>query len=186
MVNLDIGFFSDFVSENLGNEDYIFSTFERKTELNSEILHYSNISIIKKGLVVTYLLDEQGNEIILDFKSENQVLRPAVEMDQKKIGILKARCLKDTEIYTLKRELFCSHLSDAQVSNYYYRLLDSDITSTYSQIKLLKISNLELRYKTFLSEYQHANNYITDRQIANYLGIHYTSLARMKKKLISS
>jgi CRP-like cAMP-binding protein len=62
--------------------------------------------------------------------------------------------------------------------------LEEDIGSTYRQLRLLKEADVEKRYQIFLKEYKHVYNEISDRMIASFLGVHYTTLSRVKARLL--
>ena len=102
-----------------------------------------------------------------------QLLRPAINIDSHKVGQLKACCLADTELLLIDRKSICACT------------FEEELGTTYLQLKLLKEANLVKRYQIFLKEYKHIYNYVTDRMVANYLGVHHTTLSRIKRKAFS-
>ena len=54
----------------------------------------------------------------------------------------------------------------------------------YEQLLKLKDATLEHRYKFFLERYSKIYNRVSDRMIASFLGVHHTSLSRVKTKSI--
>ncbi len=160
--------------------------FEKDETLPETIINHKIISIIEKGIVVIFWEDESKIKTIVDFKCEGEVLRPAIEVSSKKTGRFHAQSLTNSEITSIDRDFFCScSIKKDEISDFYYGLLTEDISSTYRQLKLLKEADLEKRYETFLKEYKHVYNIISDRMIANFLGVHYTTLSRVKARLIN-
>lgn len=154
-------------------------------ELPDEYLHHQNITIIISGLIFLYWKDEDGEKTIIDFKRKGDVLRPAVEIETEKIGIMRGITMQETKFVMLDKNFFCScALAKDEISTFYYKLLEKDISSTYRQLKLHKETSLEKRYETFLRENKDIYNDVTDRMIANYLGVHYTTLSRLKSKML--
>jgi len=170
---------------------YPFETNLRNTfltkdnELPDEYLYTQNITLITSGLIMLYWEDEDGIKTIIDFRRNGEVLRPAVDLADERLGIMRGVTMKDTKFIMLDKDFFCScSLANKEVSTFYYELLTKDISSTYRQLKLHKETNLEKRYGTFLNEYSEIYNDITDRMVANYLGVHFTTLSRLKSKML--
>ena len=161
--------------------------FEKNEVIPQDMINPERFPLVKSGLVVLYWKSENGEKIIVDFKSDGQLLRPGIEVDSQKTGKLHAICLKDTEMTFIQRNFLCESSSNNKlISDFYYSLLEEELSSTYIQLKLLKEANLEKRYLIFLNEYKHIYNEISDRMIANYLGVHYTTLSRVKAKILES
>lgn len=139
-----------------------------------------------KGIVILYWKDDNNNSIIIDFKTIGQVLRPGIQINENKIGKMYAVAHTDIDLIILDSKFMCScSFENKDISDFYYGALTRDLNFTYLQLKLLKESDLEKRYEIFLEEYKSIYNDITDRMIASYLGVHYTTLARLKAKLLS-
>lgn len=175
--------FKDFDFEN-NSKRYRFI----KNELLPEELNdHENISYITKGIVVLYWKNENRTKTIVDFKGAGEVLRPAVEVSEKRVGKIYFQAFTDTEILMMGRVFLCSCASESSLaSDFFFGILRDDISSTYRQLRLLKEANLEKRYEMFLEEYRHIYNKISDRMIANYLGVHFTTLSRMKMRIFNS
>ncbi len=175
------------IFNGLGLEDHSgYLTFEKDKILAEEAMNHKNVALILKGVVILFFENTDGTKTIIDFKSVGEVLRPAVELSEKKTGKLFAIAHSDTHIKIMNREFLCScSLKSESVSTFYYGILMNDISSTYRQLKLLKEADLGKRYLIFLEEYKHIYNEISDRMIANYLGVHFTTLSRVKAKILA-
>ncbi len=173
-----------FLGEDLRSNSAV-NQFKKDEFLAEEIIGSENISIINCGVIVLFWKNENNTKIIIDFKSAGEVLRPAIEISKEKAGKFYAQALTDSKITSVKRDFFCTcSIRNEQVSNLYYGVLTKDISSTYRQLKLLKEADLEKRYEIFLKEYKHVYNQISDRMIASFLGVHYTTLSRVKTRLL--
>lgn len=177
-----VNIFNGFELDN--NSDY--KSFERDKILPEAVMDHKNVAIIENGIVMLFYKNADGTQTIIDFKSTGEVLRPAVELLENKTGKLYALAYTNTQIKMLNREFLCScTFKSTMISDFYYGLLKEDISSTYRQLKLLKEADLGKRYLIFLEEYKHIYNEISDRMIANYLGVHFTTLSRVKARLLN-
>ena len=151
-----------------------------------ECFHEDRIALITRGAVMVYWKDENKEKLILDFKKEDEILRPAIVLDTTFTGEIYGKALTDVEIKLADRLYFCSIAGiDDKIGNLYYKLLGNDISSSHRQLKLLKNTNIEERYLCFLQWYKDVYNELTDRMVANFLGIHYTTLSRVKARILA-
>lgn len=161
------------------------TSFRKDEFLTEEVMLHKNVSLITSGIVILFWKKEDGTRTIIDFKSTGDVLRPAVEVSENKIGKIYAQAHTDVEVTLLDRKFLCSCTTESvPITDFFLGVLINDISSTYRQLKLLKVADLKERYLTFLDEYKHIYNEITDRMIASYLGVHYTTLSRVKAKIL--
>lgn len=152
--------------------------------ISSNITDHKNVCIVALGIVVSFWENEDGTRTILNFKTPGEVLRPAIEVSEHVTGEICSIAYTDVDIIILDRKyLSACSLKSKLVSTFFYDLLTNDINSTYRQLKLLKQADLRKRYELFLDEYKHISNRISDRMIASYLGVHYTTLSRLKSKI---
>ena len=158
---------------------------KKEEQLPELIISDEKISIMIRGIVVLFWQDENGTKTIIDFKSAGEVLRPAIEIKKEKAGKFYAKALIDSEIISLNRHFFCEcSISNKKIADLYYGVLTHDISSTYWQLKLLKEADIEKRYETFLKKYKNIYNQVSDRMIASFLGVHYTTLSRVKHRIL--
>ncbi len=176
--------YSIFEGLDLAQNSTVFE-LDKNTELDEIILSHNKFSLILDGLIILYWIDKKGNKIIIDFKRNGDILRPAIDIAFKQEGKIYAKALNQTKLISLNREFVCKNtFTSDDISDFYYSLLTKDISSTYQQLQLLKEANIEKRYENFLNEYRDIYNLISDRMIASFLGVHYTTLARMKPRLL--
>ena len=159
--------------------------FKKDENLPDSILRPENFTILAEGVILLYWLEDNNNKILFDFKRKGEALRPVIEIDKEKCGKIYAKCLTPVSLLSFERDRLCTcTFDDIDIANFYYGLLTQDLSSTYQQLKLLKEASIEKRYESFLREFGDIHNLISDRMIANYLGVHYTTLARMKVRLL--
>lgn len=174
-----------FKGHDLLNNSRVFQ-FLKSNYLPAPVINFHSFSLIKKGVIVLFWVNQNGSKTIIDFKKPGEVLRPAIGICTKKTGEIKAKTLLDTEIISIDRDYLCACIfKEDKIYDFYHQLLSDDISSTYRQLKLLKEVDIEKRYEIFLEEYKDIYNEVSDRMIANFLGVHYVTLSRMKSRLLS-
>lgn len=174
--------FEIFAGYDLKDVSQSFS-FQKDEHLDGIIADHQSFSIVLSGIVILFWENEDGNRTIIDFRSAGEILRPVIEITERVVGKIYALAYTSVEVMVLDRKFMCEcALENDEIDSYFYANLTNDINSTFQQLKLLKVANLEKRYEIFLNKYQHIYNEISDEMIANYLGVHYTTLSRMKAR----
>lgn len=160
-------------------------TFKKGEQIPDKYLGPEAVSYIKSGIVILYWNTDKEKRIIVDFKSDSQLLKGILPVHYQKVGKLNARCLNTTKLFFIPRDVILNCFADnVSITQYFLPMLEEQNRHIYTQLKFLKTADLEERYLIFLKEYKHIYNQISDRMIASYLGVHYTSLSRIKAKLI--
>ncbi|MCV6629653.1 MAG: hypothetical protein OIF50_07325 [Flavobacteriaceae bacterium] len=162
-------------------------TFKKGTDISESIDTQQHITFITKGIVLVYRLQESGNISIIDIKSSGQILQPTIDISLEDKESTHFKAYSQTEICAFNRkQLFFNQKpackKDKVVSNFLIRIIENDIKSIYRQLEFIKESSLEKRYQMFLERYGNIYNDISDRLIASFLGVHFTTLSRMKTR----
>ena len=159
-------------------------TVRKKTLLLSqgEICKYE--SYIVKGCVKKYYIDENGDEVILQFAVEDWWMSDISSFSEQKPSNLFIEKLEDTELlmidYESKEYLYqqIPHLERVfrLMLQRAYAVLESRFYAAVSH-------TAEERYLDFIKRYPTIPQRVPQTQIASYLGITPESLSRIKSNL---
>lgn len=178
-----------FLEHNLDKES-IIQKHKKGTEITELLRQEDHIYFITKGIVLVYRLQESGNISIIDFKSAGQILKPTIDIAEEDRGKIQYKAYQDSVIFAFNRsQLFFNKnyasKKDMLVSKFLTRIIENDIISIYRQLELFKETSLEKRYAMFIEMYSKIYNHISDRLISSFLGVHFTTLSRMKARYLS-
>ncbi len=175
-----IELFNDF--EFNGNSEVL--SLKKDDVVDRNLLDPSNLVIIQKGIILLYWENIDNERTIIDFKSSGGWLYSSTYM-KVEVGELNNVCLVDTELMVIGKKFMCDcAFHSREISELYGCLFSDDINATYNQLKLLKEVNLEKRYLAFMKDYKDIYNHISDKMISSFLGVHPTTLSRIKRKLL--
>ena len=140
---------------------------------------------IVKGCVKKYYIDENGDQVILQFAVEDWWISDIGSFSEQRPSNLFIEAFEDTELLTIdfdsKQKLFTEIPNLERVFRIMvqraYSVLESRFYATVSH-------SAESRYLEFLSKYPTIPQRVPQQQIASYLGITPESLSRIKKRLL--
>lgn len=158
--------------------------FKKKTLLLSqgEICKFE--AYIIKGCVKKYYIDQNGDEVILQFAVEDWWISDIGSFSEQKPSNLFIETLEDTEVliidYESKQQLFQEIPKLERVFRIMmqraYSVLENRFYATVAH-------SAEARYLEFLDKYPNIPQRVPQQQIASYLGITPESLSRIKSNL---
>ena len=158
-----------------------YKVFKKKSLLlqQGEICKFE--AYIIKGCVKKYYLDQDGNEVILQFAVEDWWVSDIGSFYEQKPSNLFIETLEDTEVLLIdfesKQSLFeeIPHLERVFriMLQRAYSVLESRFYSTVAH-------SAETRYLEFLKKYPSIPQRVPQQLIASYLGITPESLSRIK------
>jgi CRP-like cAMP-binding protein len=158
-----------FVQKHLAKDDF----FIREGSVNHDIF------FILKGIMRSYIVDEEGNETNLDFYQENKLFSGSYSFGLE--TIVNVQCLEDCTIIMADGGDFISIINSFNpTANVYNCTLDNIYKC--SMLKLasyIRLSGID-RYKLFLENYHGLANRIPLYHIANHLGISPVQLSRIR------
>lgn len=139
---------------------------------------------IVKGCVKKYYIDQNGDEVILQFAVEDWWISDIGSFSEQKPSNLFIETLEDTELLTIdfesKERLYQEIPSLERVFRIMlqraYSVLESRFYSTVSH-------SAETRYLEFIKKYPSIPQRVPQQQIASYLGITPESLSRIKTQI---
>jgi len=158
-----------FVQKHLAKDEF----FIREGSVNHDIF------FILKGIMRSYIIDEEGNETNLDFYQENKLFSGSYSFGLE--TIVNVQCLEDCTIIMADGGDFISIINSFNpTANVYNYTLDNIYKC--SMLKLasyIRLNGID-RYKLFLENYPGLANRIPLYHIANHLGISSVQLSRIR------
>ncbi|WP_016777092.1 Crp/Fnr family transcriptional regulator [Anaerophaga thermohalophila] len=180
--DLDIDFpqeEADFFWENAKTENF------RKDEYFHEAGHVcKKIGIVKSGLLKSFVIDEKGNERIVEFYSENSFVSAYTSFITQEITDWNIQAIEDSEILTISKD-FLEYLykRDDSWIRFGLKIFEKQTLKKCNREKSFLINNASERYLIFKKQYRSIENRLSLNQIALYLGIHPESFSRIRKDM---
>jgi len=139
---------------------------------------------VVRGCLRMYKIDDKGNTHILQFAAENYFINDLGSFHGVKPSALNIDALEDTVVLQISRDDLISLYTKAPIFHRIFRVLIENSFVRLQERLLQNISSTaEERYQTFLENYSHLINRLSQVQIASYLGITPEFLSRLRRKL---
>ena len=139
---------------------------------------------VVRGCLRMYKIDDKGNTHILQFAAENYFINDLGSFHGVKPSALNIDALEDTVVLQISRDDLISLYTKAPIFHRIFRVLIENSFVRLQERLLQNISSTaEERYLTFLENYSHLINRLSQVQIASYLGITPEFLSRLRRKL---
>jgi len=164
--------FLDLTAKKHINKNEYFSTIKNPSPL---------MAFVEKGLFRLYIIDREGNEATLNFRSENMLMSSYGAIVLNQIEPVYIQALEDSEILTMKREDYMKFLET--------HLNWKDVLQEITEFDCLRLRRREFsfllddaktRYLNFLNEFKFSADRIKLRYVASYLGITSEALSRIR------
>ncbi|CAM3414560.1 Crp/Fnr family transcriptional regulator [Aequorivita lipolytica] len=139
---------------------------------------------VEKGLLRSYMLDEDGKEHVIQFAPENWFIvdRSSVYFNDASESYIEA--IEDTIVVFIEEDFICkASETSLAFSKFNDRLLHNHILHMQKRINLLLGATAETRYLSFIKTYPDLLLRVPQWMIASYLGITPESLSRVRKEL---
>lgn len=145
----------------------------------------NNVYFVRKGLVRSYVNDEQGNEITFQLYPESSVLTNVHFILFKQSSRFNYEAIEDTKVYEIDYDSFVEVASKSsellELNRTYFG--KRIIQGAFQRIESFVFLSPEERYKKYLNDYPSLVNRVPDKYIANILGITPVSLSRIRKRI---
>ncbi len=139
---------------------------------------------VEKGLLRSYMLEEDGKEHVIQFAPENWFIvdRSSVYFNDPSESYIEA--IEDTEVVFIGEDFMCQAAKVSSIfGRYNDKLLHNHIRQMQKRINLLLGATAEKRYLSFIEMYPNLLLRVPQWMIASYLGITPESLSRVRKEL---
>lgn len=142
------------------------------------------IGFIAKGLVRSFYVDRNGNEITVGFYSEGDYATHYPAFITQKPGSYTIQCLEPTTMICLSYEDIHYLYQTFPVFERYGRLIAEEILKRQqARIESFIFQTAEERYLDFIKRHPTLFNRISLSHLCSYLGIERQSLTRIRQKL---
>ena len=167
--------------------EYFFENTKTEYLNKGEYFHSADktckkIGIIKSGLLKSYVIDENGNEKIIEFYAENSFVSAFTSFITQEITDWNIQTNEDSEILIISKE-FLNQLYKRNTcwTLFGLKIFETQTLKKCSREKSLLINNASERYRIFREQYKDIESRLSLNQIARYLGIQPESLSRIRK-----
>ena len=160
------------------------SNFQKKELIVKKGLHYNEEYFVLDGIVRSYILNPQGEEVTISFFCSNSVLTPHVARSKEGRSQLFFQALTNVKLAVMKaKEFEFLRSQNEEVRNFAFTVLQNELLMKVSkEIGLASLTAKE-RLKRFRHEYHNLENLIPHPYIASYLGITNISLSRLRSEI---
>jgi CRP-like cAMP-binding protein len=169
------------------NIEIIISHFkEKKLEPGEEFLPMGKVSdeigFIDTGIVRTYIITEQGEEVTRYFFRENQFIVDIESFYNHNPTIYPLQAVTKCQIYFIKRKDWAELTEKIpQLFILTKSLSEALLLNKLKDIEFLNYGTATEKYKEFLNRYPDLALYVPQQYIASYLKITPQSLSRIRK-----
>jgi CRP-like cAMP-binding protein len=144
-----------------------------------------DVFFIRKGLVRSYLVDDQGNETTFQIYSENHIFTNAHSVLFNEPSKFFFQALENTKVYFVDYNVFIKLTSQnpqyLALSRTYFG--EKIIKQAFKRIEYFVFLTPEERYQKFVQENPQLLHRVPDKYIANVLGITPVSLSRIRNRI---
>ena len=142
------------------------------------------IAFVEKGLLRTYLVDEKGTELIMQFAPAGWWTGDIYSNLTNEPSEYNIDAIEDTETLLLTSQGYEELLAKAPVFERFYRLLiQNSFIAMQRRLKGSLILSAEEKYKNFVQLYPDIVQRVPQHYIASFLGITPESLSRVRRQM---
>jgi len=154
----------------------------KKNEYFSTIKNPSTfMAFVEKGLFRVYIIDREGNEATLNFRSENMPMSSYGALVLNQMEPVYIQALEDSEIYAIQRDDFLKFWEDdPKWKDILQEITEFDCLRLRRREFSFLMDDAKTRYLNFLKDFKSSADRIKLRYIASYLGITPEALSRIR------
>jgi CRP-like cAMP-binding protein len=144
------------------------------------------IGFVYSGLLRAFYIDNNGNEISVNFIRENRYATHYAAFITQTPSKYYFQCLESTVLVTISYKHIQEGYEKFPIFERYGRLVaEAVLKIQQKRIEGFLFDNAETRYLDFIKENSDLFNRVSLSYLASYLGIERQSLTRIRKKLAS-
>lgn len=160
-------------------------SFEKKALLLEQGNICRHLFFITQGIVKTYFIDRNGDEVIINFSSENWWVTDIHSFEENKASRLYIEAMEDIECLVITVQEQYKLFDKVPKLERFFRMLLQKHTGALQERLFEQIAaTAEDRYDNFLERYPSLQNRIPQHQIANYIGVSPEFLSRIRKRKV--
>lgn len=147
-----------------------------------EVCRYE--TFVTKGCLITYYLDNNGSEHIIDFSVEEWWAEDLYSFLTQTASRFYIKAIEDTDILQIsKNNLEILYQEIPKFERFFRILFQNAFIAQREQINSMLSVPAEERYLSFLKKKPYAEKRFSQKDIASYLGITPQFLSTLKKKI---
>jgi CRP-like cAMP-binding protein len=161
---------------------------ERKVKKGQFLVHENGIArsthFVTKGSVITYFLDMEGKQHIVQFAIEGWWISDLNSFINQEPATFNVQALEDSEMLELTAEKVEIMYERVPQMERYFRIITQRAFVSFQHRIVQNISmNAEDRYLAFRKKYPKIESRIAQKLVASYLGLSAEFLSKIKKRL---
>lgn len=172
-------------SELTGLKSYFIPKKIRKRQylLNAgDVCQY--ITFVEKGLLRSFMTDDDGRESVVQFASEGRWISDMESFFSGKDGVYNIEAIEDSEVLNLPRHAMNEMMDKLPAMERYFRLLmQNNIVALQRRVVAYMSLSAEEKYLKLMEIYPEVINRAPQQHIASYLGITPETLSRIRKQV---
>jgi CRP-like cAMP-binding protein len=160
-------------------------SIKKKTTLVRKGSKDTKIYYLRKGLVRMYHIKENGEEITFNLIPENNIVANFEFIGMQAASKFYYETLEDCSFlsleYNVLESIISNNLKLESNRKFFLRKL---LMESAERVQSFVLMNPEERYQKFVKEYPDLNNRVSDKYIAQVLGVTPVSLSRIRKRIV--
>lgn len=139
---------------------------------------------VVRGCLRLYKVGDDGSHHVLQFATENHWIIDIASFHKRSKSIFNIDALEDTVVLRINYDdLIDLYLKAPKFDRIFRVLLENHFMQQQERIGQLFSSTVEERYQSFLENYPHLQNRLSQVQIASYLGVTPEFLSRIRSRI---
>lgn len=139
------------------------------------------VGFIVKGLFRIFMIDNEGNEIVLAFAGENNILTAYGSIISNQFLPNFIQAIENSEIYIISREILIGLWeNDIKWKELLHKQAESANLASRKRYISILTDDAKTRYLNFLNDYEPFVNRIKQADVASFLGISPETLSRIR------
>ena len=146
----------------------------------------SSIGYIASGLIRAYYINENGNEVTVNFLKEGDYATHYPALKENKPSKFYFQSIEPTSIINIQYKFLIDLCDTSHPIERYLRVTIEEVFAQHlNRIEGFLFENAEQRYLNFIKNNPEIFNRISVSDLSSYLGIERQSLTRIRKKILT-
>ncbi len=184
-----IEYFEKLIPLNTDEKELVRLKFNPHLFLKKQfVLQHGNVceyfNFVVRGCLRLYKVGEDGAFHVLQFATEDHWIIDIASFHKKSKSFFNIDALEDTVVLRINYDdLIDLYLKAPKFDRIFRVLLENHFMQQQERIGQLFSSTAEERYQSFLENYPHLQNRLSQVQIASYLGVTPEFLSRIRSRI---
>jgi CRP-like cAMP-binding protein len=163
-----------FISKKLGKRQYLLQ--------QGDVCKYQ--AFVEKGILRSYMVDEKGNEHVLQFATEGWWMADLSSYLNDEPSFLNMDAIEEAELLLINKSSWETAMQKVPSLERYFRIIiQNHLVATQKRLLESFSETAEEKYLRFLHTFPDCEQRVPLQMIASYLGIKRETLSRLRKKI---